>query len=211
MWCSRDLLFQHIPKTAGVSVINYLSAAMPGPHYLYEWHKLEDGVYVPDELKAGDRHPTLGVSFSFAKAMGFTDIKRVFCIFRNPYATEVSMYHYIREKLQDDPRSYSALAKSGDFTNYIKHNTHWPSYEYFLRIGGELYDNMMIFQLEVDFPDNIKRLVKSLGGNTDMEFPYLNTTVHEPYETYYTAETEEIVYKKYQWVFDRHYYERMVL
>lgn len=154
-------------------------------------------------------HIPLEQAFQFAASVG-CKATRVLFTFRDPYAVEVSMYHYARQYpvRAGIEAEHVKLANSGDFSNYLRHNTAWPSFEYYMQLGSRIYEDIVILKVEEDFRDNLKRLVVSSGGDPTVELPFVNATVHDEYHTYYTPETEGIVYNKYKWVFDRGYYKR---
>jgi hypothetical protein len=200
MLFNKQLLFQHIPKTCGMSVKSYLQQALLPPVLV--------NTSIPDIM---DQHLTLDKSYEFIKSVGWdTKNMTVLCVFRNPYEVEVSFYFYFRERFPNyTPNEYPYLTLARDsFEAYIKNNTMWNSFEYYIQDNNVFPDKLNIIKAEDDLSNKLKSLVSELGGNTNIAFPHINTTTHNHFSTYYTPDLEEIIYNKYKWVFDNNYYNR---
>jgi len=204
MILTKDLLYIHIPKTAGTSVRNVLYKNLPPP--------------IIDNISCGnpDKHLNIKqVQELFPRfLMTWKDIQKVLVIYRNPYAVEVSLYfHFLRDPFDvrgmRDP--FTDKIKQGSFSDFLKTNK-WPNFDYFLAGFPEDQKNkLVILKLEDNLDWKLKEffITLGLGNRTNWQLPVLNSTKHEPFETYYTPELEKIVYNKYKRVFDEGWYERM--
>lgn len=219
---SKDVLFVHVPKTGGMSVTSYLMDVLPPPVYyvrppdLSEDFAHRNGV-VPI---VGPRHGSLPDASELARQQGLalSDFKLVISVLRNPYSLEVSLYHYLRTGHPWDEGANQRLALTRDFTTFAAESSfsgetvsplqsHRPLESYFYS-EGEFPGNLSIARFE-SLEADVKRALSSVDIDTDLKFPWRNKSRHADFSSYYTKEAEEAVYRKYKWVFDAGFYERM--
>lgn len=122
MLFSDTLLFVHVPKTAGESIVEYLIARLPGQKTLVDepdWPSVSAGLPVSVRLRlrtkallkrsglwfprsvsfvAGKRHARLFEIRDMLAAQGrrLADFPAILAVIRNPYDLEVSRFHYLR-------------------------------------------------------------------------------------------------------------------
>jgi len=199
---NRDLMFIHIPKAAGTSIREYFKRALPKPVIIY--HEI---------VGTENPHINLPDALQFVLDQGYdpAGFKFFLAVFRNPYAVDVSMYHYMRNTPGNWPKTSDRhLALHSSFDEYLRKSTYWPSFEYYIYLNGRIPDNMIILRVEDDLEQDMRSIVEEIGGNREVEFPHINIQHYGHYVEYYTPELEEIVYNKYRWVFDYGIYERMI-
>jgi SAM-dependent methyltransferase len=219
---SKDILFLHVPKTGGMSVTSYLLDLLPPPVYyvrppdLREDFARRNGV-VPI---VGPRHGSLADAADLAREQGLalSDFKLLIAVLRNPYSLDVSLYHYLRTGHPWDEGPNQRLALTRDFATFAASSSfsgdiasplqsHRPLESYFYW-EGEFPANLTIARFE-SLEADVKDALSSAGIATDLKFPWKNKSRHEDFSAYYTKEAEEAVYRKYKWVFDAGFYERM--
>ena len=148
-----ELLFIHVPKTAGMSMGKALLRSLKGHVYM-----------------------------------------------------EVSRYHYLRKGHEWDKGNSAELALAGNFPEFVAGSKWWFSFQDYYSINGVTPDNLHIVRFE-NFAFTMQR---TFGSCSKAEFSVkrLNKSHNTNYRKYYTDELESLVYKKYQWIFDRGYYAR---
>jgi hypothetical protein len=97
---SKDILFLHVPKAAGVSATRFLLDTLPKPvHHVARFphkRKSDEGiVHVP-----GAAHQTLPEARALLAARGIdiADLSLILAIVRNPYDIFVSHYHWLHQR-----------------------------------------------------------------------------------------------------------------
>ena len=138
---NKDVLFIHIPKTAGTSIRNVLYDYLQPP--------------VIDHIACGtpNKHLTasqLGI-FLEAYSMKWSNFKKIIAVYRNPYAVEVSLYHYFLSNPLD-PRgkndSYCQEVIKQTFKEFVLTNK-WPNFDHFLRgIPQSCLDRLQILDVK---------------------------------------------------------------
>lgn len=156
----HDLTFVHIPKSAGSSVVRWLTS-------------------FPHELIKG--HPNLHMIKSE------WNVGRTFAVVRNPWSRMVSAYFYLKQygfywedngiKTVDDFPSWDQFIERMDYDtkswNTLSTNQcRWID-------GGVDY----LFRAET-LNDDFKVIQSLLNCETPL--PYINTSKHDDYRTYYT-------------------------
>jgi SAM-dependent methyltransferase len=221
---SRDILFLHVPKTGGMSVTSYLLDVLPPPvHYVRAGDGREDFARRNGVVQVtGPRHGSLAEAAELVQQHGLTlqDFKIMLAVLRNPYSWEVSLYHYLRAGHPWDYGPNQNLALTRDFATFVAESSfgagdassplqsHRPLESYFY-LDGELPPNLTVARLETLQAD-IKGALGAAGITPgDTKFPWRNKSRHAEFASYYTPEAEEAVYRKYKWVFDAGFYERM--
>jgi len=204
MIMSKDLLYLHIPKTGGVSTRTVLTKNLDGP------------ILSNFNMGIENQHLSFAEIKEAITPYGWStdNVKRIIATIRNPYAVEVSFYFFFN-KVYGKNESYTnqviELACRKSFSEFCKGNT-WPSFwYYFTGMNSDDREKLVILKLEDNLEWKLKEVFINigLGDRTNWTLPILNQSQHEPFETYYTPELEEIVYNKYKRVFDEGWYERM--
>ena len=133
------------------------------------------------------------------------------CISRNPYSRYVSWFFYIKQ-LSSNWNSYSFE----DFVtkNLLEETKERSSRTEFIAQGGLWWvsdtqsiwlkdkPSMKVFKLE----DGLKDMEDYT--NTRFMDTVINSTMHDPWETYYTGELKHLVYERYSEDFRNFGYER---
>jgi hypothetical protein len=211
----KDLLFIHIPKTGGMSVSQYLLKLLPKPVY-YAQPTPDDNIRDKGILQIpGKRHESLEEARKVVAEYGFEvrNFPLILAILRNPYSLEVSRYAYLRAGHPWDRGPNQQLALMGDFETFAKesfyHGGPSKTIESYLLLDGKLPENLEIVRFEelIEGMEKALRRIGIEGGVAD--FPWVNRSQHGDHRSYYTEGAEEAVYRRYKWVFDHGFYERM--
>lgn len=232
------LLFVHVPKTAGVSIRKFLIDNVPGKITLVEEEyraqpSMPVGVRVKLRVKnllqargllrpswvtvvEGNPHWRLVQAQNHLAKLGrrLDDFCAILAVIRNPYDLEVSRYHYLRKGWHGvrglARGSEQKIALQGDFEAFAlkaPYQGRLPArIEDWYEIRGNMPENLHIVRFE--------RLDEDLRGAVGKFYPIraklprLNVTKHEAYASYLSPRSEEAIYKKYRWLFDRQFYPR---
>ncbi len=211
LW-NQQLLFIHVPKTAGMSITRHLMRWLPGPVYL----AVPEGHEPPDpprhvRVVTGRRHATLDQARDALAPYGLSlsDLPLIFAVVRNPYDMEVSRFFYLRKGNIWDAGPDQELAMSGNFEQFALgvagKNLRLERY---YTLDGRRPENLHLLRferLQEDFSHlaALLALPKPAG-----HLPRANATNHKRYREYMTQRAAEGVHRRYQWVFDSGLYGR---
>ncbi|MDQ3090063.1 MAG: sulfotransferase family protein [Actinomycetota bacterium] len=211
---SDRLLFLHVPKAGGTSIVHCLMDVLPKP--VYYSLPADHPAVIPDGVHRfpGVAHETLEEA---RVVLARHDVKLeelpvvVACI-RNPYELEVSRYSFLRGDLESyNHGAQQALALAGDFELFARysrpHGTR-PIETYFL-LDGAVPANLRIVRLE-NIDAELAECLEAAGvdaGPTAVH--HHNRSEHDSFTRYYTPAAEQAVYEKYKWVFSSGLYERL--
>jgi len=232
------LLFVHVPKTAGMSIRKFLIDNIPGKVTLVEEQdrlhpsmpvavrvKLSvrkllkaGGLLMPPSVTVieGNPHCRLFQAREWLGKRGrrLEDFCAILAVVRNPYDLEVSRYHFLRKGwhgVQGLARgAEQRIALEGDFEKFALnapyHGRLPARIEDWYEIGGDMPNNLRIVRFE-HLEEDLRRVVGEFYPIT-AKVPRLNATDHEPYASYLSLRSEEAIYRKYRWLFDRQFYPR---
>jgi hypothetical protein len=203
-------LFLHTPKTGGMSVTRFLIDNAPGRFTLS----------VPPHVKppagatviAGTRHERLRQAASRLAALGrkLDDFDAVVAIMRNPYDIEVSHYFYKQLGHPWDRGRAQDLALARDFLAFAREAPFYGNLpariEDWYELDGKMPENLRIIRFE-NLREELYDFVRGLCP-ISQELRNLNRTRHAPYLSFLNPESEEAIYCKYRWLFDRGFYGR---
>lgn len=238
MLAARDILFIHVPKTAGESLTKFLIDHIPGPFLLTDGPDRPDpSAPLPLRVRAklaarrvlarlgpvyprsvtrieNKRHERLGEAAEFLAARGrrLDDFLAILAVVRNPYDLEVSRYHYLRR----GHRGVKGLARGREQAMAMAEN-----FESFA-LRAPLLGRARIeewYEIAGSRPQNLRilrfeTLAEDLSAvlaplyGTQVKLPRLNATPHAPYTAYLTPAAEAAIYGKYRWLFDEGFYAR---
>jgi hypothetical protein len=142
------------------------------------------------------------------------DFRAILAVVRNPYDLEVSRYHFLRKGwhgVNDVARGpEQKFALDGSFEQFALkapfHGRLPARIEAWYEIDGRMPENLRIVRFE-NLEEEFRRAVGEFCP-TAASLPRLNASDHEPYASYLTPVSEEAIYKKYRWLFDRNFYAR---
>ena len=211
---SDRLLFLHVPKAGGTSIIHYLMQVLPKPvYYSLPADHVAD---VPDGVTRfhGVAHESLEEARLVLAQHGrrIEEFPVVVACIRNPYELEVSRYSFLRrdrEKYNHGPQQ--AIAFIGDFELFAMcSRPHGQRrLESYFVLEGTVPPNLHIIRLE-DVQSGLTDCLVVAGAELGTaHIPHHNRSKHDPFQSYYTAAAEEAVYEKYKWVFDSGLYPRL--
>lgn len=204
-----EFLFIHVPKTAGMSVSDALLNSLRGSvHYaVQEGHGAR---MAAEKIIPGKRHQTLASANLYFKQAKLNhrveNFKYVMAMVRNPYEMEVSRYHYLRKGHLWDKGLNADLALAGNFADFVAGSRWWFQFRDYYTVNGIIPENLYIVRFE-----NFEQTIQLTFGDCfhkKFQVKRLNKSHSTDYRRYYTDELEELVYKKYQWIFDKGYYPR---
>src|SRR5580704_3065373 len=205
------LLFIHTPKCAGMAVTKFLidnsphgvTVTAPKGHA-----ESESNATAID----GTRHETLLEAAKRLAEFGrrLNDFELIVSIMRNPYDLEVSYYHYKRLGHPWDAGRAQRLAMAGDFVQFALKAPFYgrlpAGIEDWYEIDGKIPANLKIVRFESLESDLTRLLAEVYPIKRHLE--KVNTTTHEAYREYLSYDSEEAIYRKYRWLFDKGFYQR---
>jgi hypothetical protein len=210
---SRELLFLHVPKAAGMSITEYLLDVLPRPVYYtsppgHESTTREGAIHID-----GSRHETLAEAEQLVGRFGhrLQDFRVILAAMRNPYDLEVSRFAYLRKGYPWDRGADQELAMSGDFELFALNSPPHGDIplEEFFTISGAMPSNVRVVRFE-RLKEDLSRTLDGLDLlRTDVTVPHVNRSKHGHYARYYTEAAEEAVYEKYRWLFEQGFYPRL--
>lgn len=217
----KDLLFVHVPKTAGMAVTRFLMRVLPRPVYYSADAPLPDDAAPEVDREglihlSGVRHETLAEARDILSEHGFEleDFPLILAVMRNPYAIEVSRYAYLQKGNRWDRGYNQALALNEDFETFAlrsgNHAGDLRPLEAYFTLDGALPPNLRIVRYEHLLPD-LQAALEVIGLDRPIELSVVNDSRHDHFRAYYTQKAEEAVYHRYQWAFDQGFFERIVV
>jgi hypothetical protein len=142
------------------------------------------------------------------------DFHAILAVVRNPYDLEVSRYHFLRlgyhgvtglargrEQRFAMAQDFEQFALSAPFGG-----RRGVCIEQWYEIDGRMPDNLRLLRFET-LEDELLRAfgeIYPIATRLCRE----NASSHGPWRTYLTPASEEAIYRKYQWLFDKRYYAR---
>ncbi len=208
MLISDHVLFLHPPKTAGISITEFLLKNLPGQKILTvpNGHANSNRV----QVVRGIRHETLPEAVDRLSEFGrsLSDFDVVLAVIRNPYDLEVSRYHYLRKSDPADAGLLQQLALTGDFDRFARQAPYpflYPrSIEQWYTLDGRVPSNVRLARfenLQSDLSDALRPYC-----SMRRRLPHLNASGRGAWPPYITRENEPYLYSKYQWLF--RFYDR---
>jgi hypothetical protein len=215
MLFSKQLLFIHVPKTGGMSINKCLLATLPRPLY-YVRPRHEQPIQDTGVIDiVGGRHLPLRAACDVVSRHGFEieQFPLILAVIRNPYSLEVSRYAYLQSGQPWEAGRNQELALTTDFETFaLNSSVHGGSVaiEDYYTLDGVIPTNMRIVRFE-NLAEGLCGALAVAGVHIESSLPHINISRHGDYRSYYTAAAEEAVYRRYKWVFDQQFYERLDL
>ena len=207
-----ELLFLHVPKTAGMAVSEALTRCLRAPvcYAVQAGHEGDLAARKGVRVMTGRRHQNLATADAWFEAKELPQrvatFRRVLVMVRNPYAMEVSRYHYLRKGHPWDHGRAQDLAVAGDFAAFVAESRWWFDFRDYYSVDGYVPDNLLIVRQEALGTGIV------LGCEDCFAEPFhaeaVNNSREHDYRDYLTPALEPLVYRKYQWVFDKGFYAR---
>lgn len=186
----QKIIFVHIPKTAGNSIIKSL-------------RKRKDFEVVSHNLRS------LDYKFLKDRVGDYGDNKFIFTFVRNPWDRAVSAFFYLNgggngpgdeadqlKYLEQYKGDFRLFVKNAFLDDQIFNQIHFkPQYEWICDGNGKiLADFVGKFK---NFDQDLKK-VKEMTGLKFNILPHINKSKHGYYKDYYDDETKEIIRRAYQ-------------
>lgn len=176
------------------------------------------GIWLPRSVTIVDGNPHARLSQAQECVVKFgrrlDDFCAILAVIRNPYDLEVSRYHYLRmgwHGVRGLARGVEQkIAMEGDFEKFALnapyHGRLPARIEEWYEIEGRMPENLRILRFE-RLEEDLRRVLGEFYP-VKAKLPRLNATKHEPYASYLSPRSEEAIYNKYRWLFDRQFYGR---
>jgi hypothetical protein len=176
------------------------------------------GMWLPQRVIVveGKRHQRMQQARDTLAGLGrrLEDFHAVLAVVRNPYDLEVSRYHFLRlgyHGVKGLARAREQkIAMEEDFETFAckapYHGRLPAQIEEWYELDGRLPENLRILRFE-NLESDLHRAVGELYPVT-ARLPRLNASEHAPYTAYLTPNAEEVIYRKYHWLFERGFYVR---
>jgi hypothetical protein len=206
-----DFLFIHVPKTAGMSISDSLIRYLRGQVY-YAVQDNHARQRYEETILIGKRHQTLVGADKYFEEKGLEHrvcrFKFIMAMVRNPYEMEVSRFHYLQKGHKWDNGHAQDLAMSGDFPQFVAGSKWWFDFKDYYTLDGRIPDNLFIVRFEAFYQTMALTFGECFKEGFDVA--RVNVSRTTDFKEYYTEDTEVMVYKKYQWLFDNGYYSREI-
>jgi hypothetical protein len=211
---SDDLLFIHVPKTAGMAVSDALLRTLPAPVYyaVQAGHATEDPALLARGVKVqeGRRHQRLADADEWFTQSGLAhrvaSFRHVLVMVRNPYALEVSRYHYLRKGHAWDAGRAQELALSGDFAAFVRGSRWWFEFADYYTINGFIPQNLRILRQE-SFALELESYCRDVGAG-ELRLKSVNESRKVAYDELIDHELEQLIFAKYRFLFEKGFYAR---
>lgn len=206
-----DILFIHAPKTGGMAMTHTLLNSLSDTPY-YCAPKGHHNVNYGQHGLIGKRHATLAHARDFLAALEsprqLSDFNMIFAIIRNPYEIEISRFNYLQKGNKWDKGQAQELAMKKDFDAFAEQSKWFHPFEAYYHLNGNIPDNMYIFRhedLAQVLPFHLQPYLKS-----KFSMPRKNATKKAKLSKVINKTNEPFIYEKYQWLFDKGFYSRMI-
>ncbi len=209
---NNRFLFLHVPKTGGMALSDALLKSLEGPvsYAVPQGHAKK--VKYGENIITGKRHETLkGAQNFFIQAGEPHRVEQFECILamvRDPYDIEISRFHYLQKGHDWDKGRAQDLAMAGDFDKFVVNSTWWFNIEDFFVLDGKIPPNLSI----VRFENFVQQIPMRFGQFFSSPFSLgtQNKSPRDKEKEYINSQNEVFIYKKYSWLFDKGFYDRLV-
>lgn len=211
LW-NKDLLFLHIPKTAGKSLTKAFVQTLERPVTCFvskgQIQELADcdqtGLTIRQGLGHEDMETTGRILAEYDKPLD--SFKVIVVGLRNPYDMMVSTYFFMRKTYEDNrDRINFQIAVENNFEDFAVKAEVVPL-ESWMTIAGKRPSNLWVIRYE-DLQKDFDRLAEEFGFKS-IKLPHLNPSSHDHYLKYLTERSEIAIYNKFKYLFDNGFYPR---
>lgn len=203
---NREVLFVHNPKTAGTSMLRWLSSVLPSAQTV--------GI-----RELGTHHPHLSMALGYA--CGRTgnqpgDFKRILAVVRDPVDRERSMYSHFQslatrpdtpEHLKDELMLRRVhLAAQLEFDEYMRtldrelgHCDVWQSRWFYFAMDGERLPNSQVLRFS-KLDEDLSAALRDVELTSEPPLPHLNRS--DSANVSVDGWSEHFILKSYRWMED---------
>jgi hypothetical protein len=233
---SQDILFIHIPKTAGVSCTDFLCEHLRGPIAYFALRPgSSETEYNNAQIYPGFNHETLEEIYADSErirnltGISIDQVGRILAVIRHPYDLEVSTYLFFKnghrnflQLFKNSPNIIERIAmaqgpfknfvaKSGYFRKESEHSIGGRPYrtEDYLLLDGQLPESLHILRFE-EIQHSLPAAVKAYTtSSVSAVVPHLNRSQGKrgTLSVDVDDETKELIVAKHRWVFEQGYYQ----
>jgi hypothetical protein len=114
-----------------------------------------------------------------------------------------------------DRKSYVGVssARSHEFRDFMaltaaRKRTLLSKLKNYFFLDGAMPPTMRVLRFE-RLGDDVREVLRSIGIDENVEFPWLNRSDHGEYTSYYDRESERLVYEQCRWIFEQGHYQRL--
>jgi len=211
LWC-KDYCFVHYPKTAGKSLTRFFVKAWERPISGFiskgQVRELADCDLDTTDIKVGRGHENLAEASQIISQAGadIHTMKAVFVCIRNPYDLMVSNYHFMRETYKNNKDKVNFIvAHNSDFDTFCE-EVGMSSPRNWMEIEHAQPANLDIIRFETLNDDLIAKAKKY--GYAAPGIDHLNSSRRGHYSQYISARSEQAIYEKFDYFFEKGYYDR---
>ncbi len=214
---NREVLFLHVPKTAGKSITQSLGATLARPLWAYvpvgterSLRSLPDVEGITFERSSG--HEGVSKAFQTMTELGLRprDLQMILLVIRRPYDLMVSNYHFMREQYENNVgRENFELARTLGFEDWIEQVRFADMSRFFLVHQRSQPAQLRVLRYE-HLAEEYAAAMASIGYEP-APLPHLNASTHPDAEELLTPRAEAAIYEKFQYLFDNGYYDRLEL
>lgn len=208
-----QILFIHVPKTAGMSLTSLLMENLPGNVFLTGHGKREDRGR--QTLLPGKRHETMAEAANILemRRRPLSSFEKIIAVLREPYTLEISRFNYLRLGHAVDKGPAQDIAMKGDFKEYLRRAPFFgfypPRLDLYYHLFGLVPDNAIFIRFEELNTGLHQHVMPYLEGTPSI--PHTNKTGKSRFEDYYDEEAEELCYGRHRWFFDKGFYPRRLM
>lgn len=211
---NREVLFLHLPKTAGKSVAQSLVAALDRPLWCYVPPGTERSLRELDDLDGvtfvrSGGHEGMRSAFDTMRSVGIDPdgLRAILVVVRDPYELMVSNYHFMRSSYEgNEGRPNFEIARSSDFETYCRDMSFF-AVERFFRVLDEPEPAALRVLRHEHLAADFASAMADLGVDAP-PLPHLNRSEHPRADAVLTPGAEAAVAAKFQYLFDAGHYQR---
>lgn len=214
---NQEVLFLHVPKTAGKSITQSLGATLARPLWAYvpvgterNLRELPDVEGIHFERSSG--HEGVSKAFQTMTELGLKprQVRMIMFVIRRPYDLMVSNYHFMREQYENNiGRENFELAQQLEFPEWVERVKFADMSRFFLVHQREQPKQLRVLRYE-RLADDYAEAMASIGYHPE-PLPHLNASTHPDADELITPAAEQAIYEKFRYLFDNGYYERLQL
>ncbi len=211
LW-NQDILFLHIPKTAGKSLTKAFVQALKRPITCFvskgQIQELADCDPTDLTIVEGRGHENMNKARKILAEVNrpLDSFKAIIVAVRNPYDLMVSNYFFMRKNYKDNThRKNFQIAIENNFEDYAIQVGFAPL-ERWMTIDGKRPSTLRVIRFE-NLQEDFDRLAEEFGFKS-VRLPHINPSSHGPYLKYLTEKSEQAIYDKLKYLFDEGFYQR---